>query len=431
MVGSKAGNMAVELEILSAIVILNAKYYPQSISSAASVGATSFTFSVMRVLSKAGLLRGLILYQREERILTPSFILERRDGVLCAILSFNFTMAAVDVQNTIAAAVNSLRNQSVDPCMLYYQTDTLLSYHPVWLPCCVTHHGPFYNDFTRHFSPQLAAMAFGSDEKARHLQRQQDLGIRYLKLNGNAFVLQHSQLQRDHLLRNGIDRSRIRKLSPPIQLMGKRHLPAFDMTSLVKLVDPDGLLIFTAVARLDFFKNIELLIDSGVELLHRGLAVNVFVAGDDDKQDDRRIALLHRIPPEFRHRFHIVPKLTKTELYAFLNAARGKGIFVCPSRFETLGITPLEAALSGVTTLISDAREVEASRYFPAEYRFRANVKELADLLEGFTNKGISGHGDMLVRRIKKAVSEHQFESDLLRAWSDFSRSVKSAISVE
>lgn len=423
--------MAIEFGLLSAIVILNAKYYPQSISSAASVGATSFAFSVMRVLSKAGLLRGLVLYQREERDSIPSFVLERRDGVLCAILFFNFTMAAVDVQNTIAAAVNSLGSQSVDPCMLYYQTDTLLSYHPAWIPCCVTHHGPFYNDFIRRFPPQLAAIAFGSDEKARHLQRQQDLGIRYLKLNGNAFVLQHSHLQRDHLLRNGIDRSRIRKLSPPIQLIGKKFLPAFDMTSLVKFADPNGLLIFTAVARLDFFKNVELLIDSGVELLHRGLAVNVFVAGDGDKQDERRIALLHRVPPEFRHRFHIIPKLTKTELYSFFSAARGKGIFVCPSRFETLGITPLEAALSGVTTLISDAREVEASRYFPAEYRFGANVKDLADLVEEFISREMNDYGDVLVCRIKKAVSEHLFESDLLRAWSDFSRSVNSAISVE
>ena len=157
----------------------------------------------MRILSKAGLFRGLILYHRQERILAPSFSLERRDGVLCAILSFNFTMTAVDVQNTVAAAVKALGNRPAHLCMLYYQTDTLLSYHPTWLPCCVTHHGPFYNDFTQHFSPHLAAMAFGSDEKARHLQCQQDLGIRYIRLNRNAFVLQHSRLQRDHLLRKG------------------------------------------------------------------------------------------------------------------------------------------------------------------------------------------------------------------------------------
>ena len=423
--------MAIDLGTLSAIIVLNAKYYPQSTSSAANVGATSFTFSVMRVLSKAGLLRGLILYHRQEKILAPSFALERRDGVLCAILSFNFTMTAVDVQNTIAAAAKALGNQPADPCMLYYQTDTLLNYHPTWVPCCVTHHGPFYNDFTQHFSPRLAAVAFGSDEKARHLQRQQELGIRYIRLNGNAFVLQHSQLQRNHLLRNGVDQSRIRKLSPPIQLMNKKSFPAFNMTSLVNFPDPDGLLIFTTVARLDFFKNIELLVDSGVELLHRGLAVNIFVAGDGDRQDDRRIALLHRVPAEFQHRFQITPKLTKTELYSFFNAARGKGIFVCPSRFETLGITPLEAALSGVTTLISDAREVEASQYFPAENRFRAKVADLADVVERLINRGISGHGDMLARRIKKVVSEDQFESDLLRAWSDFSSSLQPAASVE
>ena len=419
--------MAIDLRMLSAIIVLNSKYYPQSRSSAANVGATSFTFSIMRVLSKAGLLRGMILYHRQEGILAPSFTLERREGVLCAILSFNFAMTAVEVQNMIAAATEALGNQPAEPCMLYYQTDTLLSYHPTWLPCCVTHHGPFYNDFTQHFSPHLAAVAFGSDEKARHLQRQQELGIRYIKLNENAFVLQHSRLQRDHLLRNGIDQSRIRKLSPPIQLLSKKHLPAFDMTSLANFPDPDGLLIFTTVARLDVFKNVELLIDSGIELLHRGLSINIIVAGDDDSQDDRRIALLRRVPVEFRHRFHIIPKLTKTQLYAFFNAARNNGVFVCPSRFETLGITPLEAALSGVLTLISDAREVEASRYFPAETRFRANVEDLADLVEGFVHRGISGRGDMLARRIRKAISEDRFESDLLRAWSDFSSSVMPA----
>ena len=99
-------------------------------------------------------------------------------------------------------------------------------------------------------------------------------------------------------------------------------------------------------------------------------------------QDDRRIALLHGVPAEFQHRFQIM---------AFFKAARGKGIFVCPSRFETLGITPLEAALSGVTTLISDAREVEASQYYPARNRFRANIVDIADVAEGLIDRGISG----------------------------------------
>ena len=147
-------------------------------------------------------------------------------------------------------------------------------------------------------------------------------------------------------------------------------------------------------------------------------------------QDDRRIALLHGVPAEFQHRFQIMPKFTKTELYFFFKAARGKGIFVCSSRFETLGITPLEAALSGVTTLISDAREVEASQYFPAENRVRANIVDVADVVEGLIDRGISGQVDMLARRIKKAVSEHHFESDLLRAWRDFSSNLQPIASV-
>lgn len=161
MTESNIDNIAIDLGILSAVMVFNAKHYPQPTSSAAKIRATSFTFSVMRVLSKAGFFRGLILYHRQEKILAPSLSLERRDGVL--LVSFNFTMTAVDVQNTIAAAVKALGNRPAHLCMLYYQTDTLLSYHPTWLPRCVTHHGPFYNGFTHHFSPHLAAMAFGSD----------------------------------------------------------------------------------------------------------------------------------------------------------------------------------------------------------------------------------------------------------------------------
>ena len=112
-------------------------------------------------------------------------------------------MTAIDIQNTIAAAVKALGNRPAHLCMLYYQTNTLLSYHPTWLPCCVTHNYPFYNDFTQYFSPYLTAIAVGSDKKARYLQCQQDLSIRYIRLNRNAFVLPHSRLQRDHLLRKG------------------------------------------------------------------------------------------------------------------------------------------------------------------------------------------------------------------------------------
>jgi len=56
--------------------------------------------------------------------------------------------------------------------MLYYQTDTLLGYHPDNLPLCVTHHGPFYEDFAHHFLEESASTAFGSQQKAQHLHVQ-------------------------------------------------------------------------------------------------------------------------------------------------------------------------------------------------------------------------------------------------------------------
>ena len=81
MTESNIDNIAIELGILSAVIVLNVKHYPQSTSSAAKIEATSFTFSVMRVLSKAGLFRGLILYHHQERVLAPSLSLKRRDDI--------------------------------------------------------------------------------------------------------------------------------------------------------------------------------------------------------------------------------------------------------------------------------------------------------------------------------------------------------------
>ena len=153
-----------------------------------------------------------------------------------------------------------------------------------------------YDDFVKRFSPKTAAVAFGNEQKAHHLRKQQRLGIEYIRSNKNAFVLEHSELQCAYLVRDGVDPSRIRKLTPPINFMSRRYLSTPNVPALIRRVIFNELFLFTAVARLDMFINVELLIDSGVELLRCGLTLNTFVVGDHHCQDAWCFELLHRIP---------------------------------------------------------------------------------------------------------------------------------------
>ncbi|MCV7122519.1 glycosyltransferase [Mycobacterium lacus] len=118
----------------------------------------------------------------------------------------------------------------------------------------------------------------------------------------------------------------------------------------------------------------------------------------------------------------IADKLSKPKLYSLFQAARRNGIFVFPSRYETLGITPLEAAMSGVCTLVTNSREVEASRLFPSEYRFVPEQDKLCSAIQRFHTEGIENSGAQLRDRISGEVSEKLFADDMLDAWTHFSR---------
>ncbi|PBP25022.1 hypothetical protein BUE80_DR003912 [Diplocarpon rosae] len=412
--------------MLPGILLLNAKYFPASETSAAKVGATSFAFSVAHVLQDAGLFAGMILYQRREDLTRPHILLKTQASFPCATLGFNFGMRRVDIRDAIASATEMLLVTARDvggPAILYHQTDTLLAYSPEWLPSCVTHHGPFYDDFIQHFGREQAAVAFGSQDKAQHLRKHQRIGLNHLRQSKNMFVLQHSSLQRNYLMRHDIAASRIHRISPPISATQLDHL---DLTATHPQIaafigTKPSLLLFTAVARLDFFKNVELLVDAGIELLRRGVAVRVLIAGGDETEQCRRAGLIARVPAGLASDFMAVPKLSKDGLYALFDAVKNNSFFVCPSRYETLGITPLEAALSSVPTLIVDSPNVEASCYFPPENRFRGSASSLAHLIQRLQEEGMHGRGDFLCRTLENQISHDNFKQSLLRAWTKLS----------
>ncbi|KAF4625015.1 hypothetical protein G7Y89_g13156 [Cudoniella acicularis] len=417
-------------QMLPGIIILNEKYFPESDVSPAKVGATSIAFSVMNLLGGEGLFAGMILYRREEGIFHPRIELQTKSSIVCGILSFNFDMARSKIRDAISAAAKMLTVKTYGSArlvILYHQTDTMLVYNPEWFPSCVTHHGPFHDDFVKHFSIEKAATAFGSPEKAQHLKKHQRIGLYRLRQSRNMFVLQHSLLQRRYLLSKNIDAHKIHKMVPPININTGSHQQLSSSHPEIKtfMRAKPSLLLFTAVARLDFFKNVELLVDAGVELLRRHLPVRVLIAGGEEIEGSRRSAILGCVPAAFKAEFKVVPKLSKDSLYALFDQVRDDGIFVCPSRYETLGITPLEAAMNGVTTIIIDSRNVEASHYFPRENRFEGSVVGLASLVEKFHKEGMQGRGVELQGKIRKQISDEKFRNSFLDAWRSFSKAAR------
>ncbi|KAH8664354.1 hypothetical protein BX600DRAFT_512397 [Xylariales sp. PMI_506] len=409
------------------IVVLNKKYFPRDALSAAQVGASSFSLSVLKVLHDARILCGLVLYKRDETLREPQCEVESNfwDGTSVVTVAFNFRMAADSIAAAFAEAFDYTMSRTCHPesPIVYYQTDTILQYHPAGFSFCVTHHGPFVSHFTDSFSAPLAQLAFGGDSgKVGILDQQQQSGIARLLEDPLGTVLAHSGLQQRILEKQGLDSSRFKRLRPPIGVpqwgsSAEQLLPA-DMLAFIAGAE---VLLFTAVARLDYFKNVELMVAAGIELLDRGVPVRVLAVGDPEGDESRRSALLASIPQGMERNFMVVPRLPKDHLYALFAAARANGVFLCPSRYETLGITPLEAAASGIATLMTESPNVEALAYIPERCRVPATVASIAARVQEVHSDGISSWAEMTKNHVRPATSLDGFGDDLLRGWAEMS----------
>lgn len=404
-------------DLPAGVVVLNDRYLPADEVCAADVGATSFALNVVRVLADAGLLAGAILYRRCDRSTVPRLHRTVRNGISCLVLEFNFRMEAESISRALAIAIARLGRSCRRP-MVYYQTDIMLRFHPAGFAACVTHHGPFYGDFARHYSRAAAGAAFGGREKAAHIAAYQESAIDRLLMDGTLMVIQHSRLQRRYLTLRGVPEERIIEITPPIALAETtRSPPAGRIEDFVR---SSRILLYTAVARLDHFKHIELLVAAARILIEAGRPVNVLIIGGGDEMEAERQSLLRDIPPSQRSRFLAVPKFRKDRLHGFFRATRDRAVFVCTSRYETLGITPLEAALSGVCTIMPDLPLVEAARFFPESLKFRRSATDLAAMVDVVATEPGS-RGRLLRRSIAGQVSMAAFRADLLAAWREAS----------
>ncbi|MDC9596369.1 glycosyltransferase [Xenorhabdus anantnagensis] len=403
-------------------IVINEKYISNHYTDGFKVGATSFTLKMVNYFIKQQVFAGFILYKRDESLLAPKIEQLEINEIKYIKIFFNFSMNSEDIREALAKGLSflSINNNQKYNIFAYYQTDTLLSYHPSNIPCAVTHHGPFVEDFQRNYSQEGAYQAFENKDKAIHLYKQQSIGIITL-IDKGYFVIQHSKLQGDYLVSKGVHREKIKQVNPPMFSCENHECSSLNSNiSNFLNTNKDEILLFTAVARLDYFKNIELLINSSISLLEKGIPTKILILGDEEKHDHRRDILNFMIPVEYRKYFLISHKLSHTELFIIFNEIKKKAIFVCTSRYETLGITPLEAALNGIYTIVPNLSSVEASAYFSSEDKFNYDIASLTKKIISICDKNLF-ISDTQQQKLRTLLSKDIFEESVNKIYNEIS----------
>ncbi len=403
-------------KVLPCIVVLNHKYFPNSKGHVNIVGATSFALEVIKCLKKYKSLSGIILYKRDESINVPVLEEKKELDYYIITLRFNFNMDSNDIKHAIEQAIFKMyakHNINHYP-IVYYHTDTLMKYHPEYIPSCVTHHGPFVDDFINHYSRSNAYIAYETKEKTEHLLKFQQEGLDALIKKENTFVLQHSELQKNYILKRGFDGKKIYKISPPRLYNCDNLILPDEIIDFISL-NMNQMLLISAVARIDYFKNLDLLVRSSLKLLEEGIPIKVLIIGGSKSDSQKRVQLYKIIPNELKDKFLIRESHPQNEMYLLFKLLSKKAVFVCTSRYETLGITPLEATLSGVYTILPNLKIIEAANYFPEKYKFNPTTLGLAECLKNVYIGNLFS-SDSQYNYISQKITINKFEESLMNA---------------
>jgi glycosyltransferase involved in cell wall biosynthesis len=372
---------------VSAVAIaINGRFIPGSPDASYSVGAAGFALSAAALLARHHLFSGFLVFVRDETIASPSIGSCPVHGFPGVEVRFNFRMPPERVRDAVAAAV--ARQGDDDDTVVYYQSNTLLPFHPTEWPFLITHHGPFASEIVRLFGVSFAIEAFqGGEAKVDHLMRVQARGLRILRDSPHGIALELASVQENYLRRHGIPRDRIHRIAPPC--IPDAHANANANATGASFSGRDSgpssrLHLMTAVARADAFKNLPLLIDASKVLIERGvdLHLTIFAGTDAASEVSARAALLDATSPALNPRTLIAPRLSHDRLVDYFHSHRASTIFVCTSRYETFGLTPFEALLAGMITLVPDLPDtIGVAEYVAPLYRFRPDAAGLADAL--------------------------------------------------
>jgi len=107
---------------------------------------------------------------------------------------------------------------------------------------------------------------------------------------------------------------------------------------------------------------------------------------------------------------------TPAELHTFFRKIKDQGIFICTSRYETLGITPLEAILAGVPTLVPDSSRVEASCYLHDHCKYKSDPDSLLNKIVEFNQPQPEALLNFTHYALKRKIGLKAFELSLLKA---------------
>jgi len=408
-------------------IVLNRRFRTPTDDGPFPVGASHFSLVAAHALAEAACFAGFILYHRTPGIQTPSLNRSHFLDYPALELNFDFGVKESLLRSTLQSALEQLSpsppsSRTLDglPPLLYHQTGVLLPYAPQDRGL-VTHHGPFVSDVVRLLGKDRAQGAFrGGREKMIYLEQAQRAGLEVLRSSPGIYALEISAVQEKSLISQGIPTVRVLRAAPPVVVHSSESGEDDPPQQVEEFIDnaSKGLLLLTAASRLDDFKNIRDLVDAASRLRGEGLDIFVLIAGDSHDRTTERDALKSRILHSQDEFFLFVERFPRKQMLNVFRRARGIGVFVFSSVFETFGMTPLEALCCGLTTVVPDLpRWIGVAEYIPSHLRFKPGVEGLTELLKCILqNRSLLQEGEWIAEKLRDLVGYRRFQQDLLRA---------------
>ncbi|MFH8838074.1 glycosyltransferase [Streptomyces sp. NPDC017868] len=411
------------------VLILNHRFLPQGRHAPYLYGVVQHAVRAADILHLNGGRVAFVLYRRRDGLRRPRVRPLHVFGRYPAVsLEFHYGMTDAELTDAFRTAIRAAGGEEGEPSpVVYYQTSAVLPYAPPEFDSLITHHSPFVTHVAEAIGWPAAQQAFDWDHaKARHLQHVQQRGLDVVRRRERLLCAEISPLQVRRLRAEGVPAGRVTALAQPLDgAVGRARLPE----ELAGLPLSSGLLAVTAVSRLDHFKNVELFVAGCRLAIENGdLARAVVIGGFPE--DAERERLRASIPRELRERFVFTPRTGRDALVGrFFPSLAGKAVFVCSSRFDLVPYTALEAARSGLCTVVADVGSVGVQEMLPEQYRFQATPAGLADCLKRLAHDP-SGIRDFsgTSAEIRHATSDGAFLSGFRELCGRFQRSRTSGL---
>lgn len=385
------------------ILVVNARFLTPG-AQVVPYGAAGFVRAVTAMLRDRRDVR-LLLYRRVEGLQRPRLRPHLLDGIPACEVALDFDAPLGLLRKAFEEAVSTLTVGSRGRPVVYHQSVVTLPMTPDGAGCLVTCHAPFVDAVLDALGPRLAELAFqDGGGKVAALRRLQHAGLRVLRERRDATSIEMSALQLDVLHGYGVPPERCVPATPPVACGACEQGADLLTPAAHAWLSNAGrrTLFFTAAARIDGFKNLEAAADAMVALQRAGQEPALYLAAAAPDEARSRERLLNRLPRSLARWVWTEPRLPPDRLHALFTHAAGRAVFVFPSRYETLGLTPLQALAHRVDVAVPDSPGlVGAVQYTPHAFRYEPKGDGLADKvaeLAGEPGRLLAGGQDAVPR---------------------------------